>query len=283
MKKIRIVTRKSKLALEQTDLTIKFLRNQLTDTEFEIIPVTTTGDRQRDWSLEKKGGKGLFTKELELALINNDADIAIHSAKDLPTSFDKALAIAGYLPRESVNDVLVISESCKEPKVIASGSPRRRDQGKLLFPNTEWIEIRGNVETRLKKIVEGYADATILAAAGLNRLGLKSWPGLKFRELSTEEMVPATGQGAIALQCRNAEKIKFEYLLDKLTSNAVTIERIFLEACGGGCHAAYASHFQNDSLITFHEKFGRGEISFKGIELTDSAAVVKIIEDYLKK
>ena len=143
--------------------------------KFRIEKMVTTGDRQREWSLEKKGGKGLFTKELEDALLEKRADLAVHSAKDLPSEMPEGLSIAGFLPRESPEDVLVLKDGIDAPARIATGSPRRRVQLRFLYPQVEFIEIRGNVDTRLAKIADGYADATVLAAAGLNRLGIDSW------------------------------------------------------------------------------------------------------------
>ena len=191
---IVIVTRGSPLALQQTHDAAARLQAALgRPTEIRIL--TTTGDRQASWSLEKQGGKGLFTAELEQALLRGEADLAIHSSKDLPTEMPAGLAIAVCLQRQDPRDVLVRRSEIASPKLIATGSPRRRAQGALAFPQAQWTELRGNVDTRLKKLANGDADASYLAASGLNRLGIKEWPGLSFEPVALTDMVPAAGQG----------------------------------------------------------------------------------------
>lgn len=219
--------------------------------------MTTTGDRRRSWSLEERGGKGLFTRELELALEEERADLAVHSAKDLPTELPPALALAGFLPREDPRDVLVVRAGVDVPRRIATGSPRRREQAALLFPEAVFGEFRGNVGTRLRKLAEGEADATLLARAGLNRLGIASWPGLVFRTLDIEASVPAAGQGAIALQCRLSQAEHYSGVGDRVTGRAVRIERAFLNGLGGGCHSALAVHFDGVRLHAFMPGKGR--------------------------
>lgn len=255
-KKLVIATRKSPLALIQTEMVIRHLRLHLPGCEFEMLKLATTGDRRRDWSLAKEGGKGLFTSELEEALRRGEADLAMHSTKDLPTDMNEELALAGFLPRDDPRDVLVLRQGETSPAVLASGSPRRRAQADRIFPGVRWQEIRGNVETRLRKIADGEADGTILALAGLKRLGIEDAPGLEFRIFSTEEMVPAVGQGAIAVQCRAGEAEQFAPHLDEATKLAVTAERSFLSRLGGGCHTAFAAHFSAGVLEIFHEKTG---------------------------
>ncbi|MCR6657162.1 MAG: hypothetical protein NVV63_15420 [Opitutus sp.] len=148
--KIILATRKSPLALTQTNLVAAHLAARL-GVETELLKIVTTGDRQAEWSLEKQGGKGLFTSELEQALLRGEADVAVHSTKDLPGDMAEGLAIGGYLPREDTRDVLVLRAGVTTPKTLATGSPRRRLQATMLFPDVEFIEIRGNVDTRLKK------------------------------------------------------------------------------------------------------------------------------------
>jgi hydroxymethylbilane synthase len=256
LKKIILATRKSPLALAQTGLVADRLRTAL-GVETELLKIVTTGDAQAEWSLEKKGGKGLFTGELEAALLRGEADLAIHSTKDLPGDMPSGLAIAGYLPRADPRDVLVLRSGIGEPRTLATGSPRRRMQITMLFPHVEFCEIRGNVDTRLRKISEQHlADGTILAAAGLARLGLTEWPGLDFHPLGFGEMVPAVGQGAIAVQSRAAEALKFASVFDAPTELALDLERAFQSALGGGCNTAFAAHAISDSLYLFHEKTG---------------------------
>lgn len=225
--------------------------------EVDLLKIVTTGDKQIEWSLEKKGGKGLFTSELEHALERGEADFAVHSSKDLPGEMAGGLAIAGYLPRADVRDVLVLHAGVAKPKTIATASPRRRLQIAKLFPEAQFTEIRGNVDTRLRKIgTEHLADATILAAAGLNRLGIGNWPGVEFHSLGFEQMVPAVGQGAIAIQCRAAEAEKYRSVFDAQTFRAVAIERAFQNALGGGCHTALGVHATANAVYFYHETTG---------------------------
>jgi len=255
-KKLILATRKSPLALAQTELVAAHLREKL-HVEVDLLKIVTTGDKQIEWSLEKQGGKGLFTSELEHALERGEADFAIHSSKDLPGEMAAGLAIAGYLPRADVRDVLVLRAGLAKPKTIATASPRRRMQIASLYPDAQFTEIRGNVDTRLRKIgTDHLADATILAAAGLNRLGIGNWPGVEFHSLGFEQMVPAVGQGAIAVQCRAADAEKYHSAFDVATYRAVSVERAFQNALGGGCHTALGVHATADTLYFFHETCG---------------------------
>ena len=272
--KIVIATRKSPLALKQADLVAELIRHKLSF-DVELLPMSTTGDRQTSWSLQDKGGKGLFTKELESALLENRADIAVHSAKDLPTENPNGLTLAAFLKREDPRDVLV-KKNHSNVKIIASGSPRRIAQMKLRFPSASWIELRGNVGTRLRKIAsEGEADATILAAAGLSRLGIEEHTGVIFEKLSVTEMVPAPGQAAIAVQVRDNEKEKFIKLDDPETSRAVKIERGILARLGGGCQVALGVHVRGDELFFFHEKCGIQDLKIFG--LSDDEIFQKVL------
>jgi hydroxymethylbilane synthase len=218
--------------------------------------VVSTGDRQAEWSLEKRGGKGLFTAELEEALLLGKADLAVHSAKDLPGDMPPGLAIAGYLPRADARDVLVRRAGTTDLSVIATSSPRRRAQLARLFPRARFTEIRGNVDTRLNKIAQGAADATVLAAAGLSRLQIVSWAGLEFHPLELANMVPAIGQGAIAVQCRVADVEIFRGALDRETERVVAFERALQSALGAGCHTASAAHVAGSILVFFDERTG---------------------------
>ncbi len=265
LKKIILATRKSPLALAQTEMVAAHLRQSL-GVPTDLLKLVTTGDKQADWSLEQKGGKGLFTSELESALLRGEADVAVHSTKDLPGDMPAGLAIAGYLPREDTRDVLVLRNGVAVPKTLATGSPRRRMQVSLLFPEVRFTEIRGNVDTRLRKIGEQHmADGTVLAAAGLNRLGIGNWPGVEFHALGFNDMVPAVGQGAVAVQCRAAEVARFAGVFDASTARFVTLERAFQHALGGGCHTAFAAHATADALYLFHENIGR-----RSLPLTDA-------------
>jgi hydroxymethylbilane synthase len=279
LKKLILATRKSPLALAQTELVAAHLREKLR-VEVDLLKIVTTGDKQIEWSLEKQGGKGLFTSELEHALERGEADFAIHSSKDLPGEMAAGLAIAGYLPRADVRDVLVLRAGVAKPKTIATASPRRRLQIAALFADAQFTEIRGNVDTRLRKIgTDHLADATILAAAGLNRLGIGNWPGVEFHSLGFEQMVPAVGQGAIAVQCRAADAEKFRSAFDAPTFRAVAIERAFQSMLGGGCHTALGVHATVDTLYLFHEKTG---VRHYPLTEADAAAPTQFAQRILK-
>jgi hydroxymethylbilane synthase len=234
--------------------------------EFEFLKIVTTGDQRLNWSLEKEGGTGLFTAEIEQALLKREARIAVHSAKDLPgESADGELDVAGYLPREDTRDVLVLRAGITTPASIATGSPRRRLQASLHFPGVSFTEIRGNVDTRLNKLAAGAADATVIAQAGLNRLGIREWPGVSFRPLSFDEMVPAVAQGAVAVQCRREDVPVFSPLLDAATARAVAVERAFQTRLGLGCHVAFGAHLATDGTFhLFHERTGHTHIAYSG-------------------
>jgi hydroxymethylbilane synthase len=254
--KLVLATRKSPLALTQTEMVAAHLRARL-GVETELLRIVTTGDRQSEWSLEKRGGKGLFTSELEAALLRGEADVAVHSTKDLPGEMAAGLTVGGYLPRADARDVLVLREGIEAPRLVATGSPRRRLQLKRLFRETKFTEIRGNVDTRLRKIGEQHqADGTVLAAAGLKRLGIETWPGVAFAPLEFEQMVPAVGQGAVAVQCREEDAAKFAAIFDEQTRRAVTFERALQAALGGGCQTAFAAHVAGETLFLFHEACG---------------------------
>ncbi|MGA2053292.1 MAG: hydroxymethylbilane synthase [Opitutales bacterium] len=250
-----LATRRSPLALRQAALARDALAAipSASWRAVELLELTTTGDRQRDWSLADQGGKGLFTRELEEAVLDGRAHLAVHSAKDLPTTLPDGLVLAGFLPRADARDVLVRRADVTTPRTVATGSPRRRAQAQSWWPKVEWRELRGNVETRLKKIAGGEADATFLAAAGLERLGLTAFAGLVFEPLPVEKMIPAAGQGAIALESRAADTPIFSPLLDRATATAVFLERAVLAALGGGCQNASAVHFTGNVLHVFHE------------------------------
>jgi len=245
---ILLATRGSQLARAQAELVRAHLARALPGRSFDLLVLTTTGDKRHDWKLSEQGGKGLYTKELEEALLEGKAFAAVHSAKDLPTELPEGLTLAGFLPRADARDVLVRREDCASPRTIASGSPRRREQGARLWPEAQCSELRGNLETRLKKIAEGQADATLLAAAGLARLGIASFPGLVFEPVALADMVPAAGQAAIAVECRVQDAPRLAPLLDAKTALAVGVERAFLAALGGGCHSASAAHYDGGTL-----------------------------------
>lgn len=264
---LRLATRKSPLALAQSEQVAAHLRATL-GVEVELFKIVTTGDQRTEWSLEKQGGKGLFTKELEEALLRGDADLAVHSCKDLPGELPPGLTVAGYLPREDPRDMLVLREGVESPRLIATSSPRRRLQLAMLFPDAEFTEIRGNVDTRLRKIAQdNVADATVLATAGLRRLGISGWPGADFHALDFSHMVPAVGQAAIALETRTADAARFAAVLDPLTARRVTLERAFQAALNGGCQTAFAAHVTADTLWFYHHEIGLRSLPLSDAEI----------------
>jgi hydroxymethylbilane synthase len=281
MTKLILATRKSPLALTQTEMVAAHLRNQL-GVETELLKIVTTGDRQAEWSLEQKGGKGLFTSELEAALQRGEADVAVHSTKDLPGDMPEGLAIGGYLPRADARDVLVLRAGVDTPVTLATGSPRRRMQVKLMFPDVQFLEIRGNVDTRLRKIGEQHvADGTILAAAGLKRLGIDAWPGVEFAPLDFSQMVPAVGQAAVAVQCRDTDAAKFAAIFDHAAARCVGLERAFQAALGGGCHTAFGAHVTADTLHFFHENIGVATTPLTADDfVAPEAAAARILREF---
>ena len=277
MPKPILATRKSPLALAQTEQVAAHLRGAL-GVETELLKIVTTGDQRTEWSLEKQGGKGLFTKELEEALLRGEADVAVHSCKDLPGELPEGLAVAGYLPREDPRDILVLREGVETPALIATSSPRRRLQLAMLFPDAQFTEIRGNVDTRLRKIGQDrVADATVLAAAGLRRLGIGGWQGVGFHALGPEHMVPAVGQAAIALQTREADAARIGAVLDRRTARAVTLERAFQRALGGGCQTAFAAHVTADTLWFYHHEIGLRSLPLSDAEIDAPEQTAKVL------
>lgn len=246
---LRLGTRGSSLALAQAHE----VRDRLARAHgwpvdhIEIVPIRTTGDAIQDRALSEAGGKGLFTKELDRALIDGAIDLAVHSAKDLPTVLPDVIVIAGYLPREDVRDAFV---SPRAPRlgdlpagaVVGSASLRRQAQVRRFRPDLAVELLRGNVETRLRKLDSGDFDATILALAGLKRLGLTH----RVTEiLDTDRFLPAVGQGAIAITIRTGGLKVAKLLapvLDSDTGLSVTCERAFLAILDGSCRTPIAGH-----------------------------------------
>jgi hydroxymethylbilane synthase len=259
-----------------------WLQDKLPDDQFEELRLSTKVDERLSWSLEQRGGIGLFTKELEDALLDGRAQIAVHSAKDLPTQFQADLCIAGYMPRARANDVLVHQSGIPAPKTIATSSPRRRAQVGISQEQAEWTTIRGNVATRMRKIVEGEAEATLLAAAGLDRLEITTHEGLEFVELPIEQVVPAPGQAAIAIQCRQADLEKYQDLFCHQTKLAVELERSFLRKLGGGCQTPVGAHYADGTFYIFHPESGHATFEFELESLDDIDPILESIFSDLK-
>jgi hydroxymethylbilane synthase len=253
-KKIVIGTRGSKLAMIQAGMVIAELRRIHPDLEFEPLAIKTTGDRRRRVSLEELGGTGIFVKELEEALLNKDIDMAVHSLKDMPTDTPDGLRIAAVPQRADPRDVFIsgrgkLSE-LPDGAVIGTSSPRRAVQIKAQRPDVEIRPLRGNVDTRLKKVSSGELDGAVMAAAAMMRMGMEA----RVTEyLPVGSCVPAVGQGALAVEMR-ADDEQVAVLvspLDHQPSRAgVAAERAFLRALGGGCREPIAALgvVDNDTL-----------------------------------
>lgn len=244
---LRIGTRGSVLALAQAHETRARLMaaHDLPEDAFEIVVIKTTGDRITDRSLREIGGKGLFTREIEDALIGDEIDIAVHSMKDMPTIQPEGLVIDCFLPREDVRDAFVSPQygsisDLPQGAVVGSSSLRRRAQLALVRPDLQLVEFRGNVQTRLKKLEDGVAAATFLAMAGLSRLGL---PEVAKSAISAEEMLPAVAQGCIGVERRLADE-RMAFLLAAInhpeSALRVLAERAFLAELDGSCETPIA-------------------------------------------
>jgi len=246
MTNIKIGTRGSKLALTQTNFVADKLKKAIPDAEVEICVIKTSGDIMQDVSLLTIGGQGVFVKEIEEALLSEKIDLAVHSLKDVPGENPEGLIFAAILPREDVRDVLVSRNNIKlefMPKgaKIGTGSQRRGAQIKALLPDVSIVPLRGNIETRIKKIETENINGVILAAAGMKRNGLTE----KITQfLPVETMLPAVGQGALGLQIRkNDDELAkaCAVLNDAATSVEVAAERAFLRTLGGGCRLPIAA------------------------------------------
>ena len=277
-----IATRKSPLALKQTAMVRACLAEKLPEQRFDNLELNTKIDERLNWSLEKRGGIGLFTKELEEALFERRAELAIHSAKDMPTVLPEGLAIAGYLSRARVNDVLVHRKDSPNPQIIASSSPRRQVQVGLLYPDAKWTTIRGNVDTRLRKIAGGECEASLLAAAGLDRLNITAFEGLEFIELSVEQVVPAPGQAAIAVQCRTEDLSKYKDLFCNETKLAVTLEKAFLKRLGSGCQIPVGAYYNKNTFQIYHPKVGHRTFEITLMAIDQVEHEVDVIMEQLR-
>ncbi|HNY49738.1 MAG TPA: hydroxymethylbilane synthase [Smithella sp.] len=243
---LKIGTRGSKLALTQTNFVADKLKKAIPDADIEICVIKTSGDIMQDVSLLTIGGQGVFVKELEEALLSDKIDLAVHSMKDVPGDIPEGLTFAAILPREDVRDVLVSRNNIKMeflPKgaKVGTGSQRRGAQIKAVMPDVNIVPLRGNLDTRLKKIETENLTGVILAAAGMKRMGLAE---RITQFLPVETMLPAVGQGALGVQIRkdDAELAKACAELNDVTTAAeVTAERAFLRALGGGCRLPIAA------------------------------------------
>ena len=264
--RIIIGTRESLLALIQSEIIKEYIETQRPDAEVALLKMKTTGDKILDRTLDKVGGKGLFVKELDRALLEKRSDLSVHSLKDLPMEVSEELPVLAYSKREDPRDVLVLPKGVSEldfSKPIGSSSKRRVLQLKKLYPEAEFASVRGNIQTRLKKLDSGEYSGLILAAAGLKRLGLESRIS---RYFEPEEVIPSAGQGILAVQGRAGED--YEYLngySDEGSTYAAICERAFVRELDGGC----------SSPIAAFARIQDGQISLTGLYCEEDSDIFR--------
>jgi hydroxymethylbilane synthase len=240
---IRVGSRGSRLALTQAELAVQGLRRP--GVEIALVPMTTAGDRDRTKPFGQIGTRGVFVKEIEEALLAGRIDVAVHSAKDMTSTATEGLAVGAYLPREDPRDALCGAGALRPGMRIGTASIRRRAQLLALEPTLTIEPLRGNVDTRLRKRTERGLDAIVLAACGLERLGLADEIGYRFEP---EELLPEAGQGALALQVREGGEELVETADDPETRRRVEAERACVAIVGGGCLAPVAAHHDGSTL-----------------------------------
>lgn len=252
MRKIIVGSRRSKLALTQTNQFIEAMKEAGAPFEFEVKEIVTKGDQILDVMLSKVGGKGLFVKEIQQALFNKEIDFAVHSMKDMPSELPEGLVIGCIPPRQDARDAFIANNHVKfmdlpVGAVVGTSSLRRSSQLLLLRPDLEIKWIRGNIDTRLKKLYDGEYDAILLAAAGMKRMG---WGEDVITEyMSVEDCIPAVGQGALAIECRSddAELLaELAKMTDEKTWKEVQAERTFLAEMDGSCQVPIAGFAKYD-------------------------------------
>jgi len=245
--KIRIGSRESTLAVVQSRLVMDAIAAAMPQAELELVTMKTTGDKILDRTLDQIGGKGLFVRELDQALREKTVDFTVHSLKDMPMEIPEDLPLAAFSPREDPRDVLVLPEGASglaPGKPIGCSSRRRQLQLKALFPEAEIRPVRGNVQTRLRKLQSGEFSALVLAAAGLKRLGLEARIS---RYFSAEELLPAAGQGILAVQTRRGVDTRCLCTLhDPGSACCALAERAFVRELNGGCTSPVAAYAVTD-------------------------------------
>jgi hydroxymethylbilane synthase len=242
---VRLGSRGSRLALVQAELAAERLRAANAGLDVAIVPMTTAGDRDRSRPFGEIGARGVFVKEIEEALLARRIDVAVHSAKDMTSTDEEGLVVGAYLPREDPRDALCGADGLSPGMRVGTASVRRRAQLLALEPALAVEPLRGNVDTRLRKMRERGLDAIVLAAAGLDRLGLAGEAGRRF---DPEELLPEAGQGAVALQVRAAEEELVAAVDDSETRRRVAAERACVFRIGGGCLAPVAAHHDGETL-----------------------------------
>jgi hydroxymethylbilane synthase len=240
---IRVGSRGSRLALTQAELAAEQLRRA--GVEIALVPITTAGDRDRTRPFGEIGARGVFVKELEEALLDGRIDVAVHSAKDMTSTDADGLAVGAYLERDDPRDALCGADGLRPRMRIGTASIRRRAQLLALEPTLSIEPLRGNIDTRLRKRGERGLDAIVLAACGLDRLGLDGEIGLRFEP---DVMVPEAGQGALALQVRAGEEELVATADHPETRRRVEAERACVATIGGGCLAPVAAHHDGVQL-----------------------------------
>ncbi len=244
---LRIATRRSQLALWQAEHVAALLRAAHPELPVELVPMSTQGDRVQDRALAEVGGKGLFVKELEVAMQENRADIAVHSMKDVPSELPEGFRIAAVLPRANPHDAFLSLryarfEDLPRGARVGTSSPRRQAQLRHARPDLKLELLRGNVDTRLRRLEEGRLDAILLACAGLERLGL----GERItQQLDLALSLPAVGQGVIGIECREDDSRSHEALATLHHEESfvrLLAERAFAATLGGSCHSPIAAH-----------------------------------------
>jgi hydroxymethylbilane synthase len=272
---IRVGSRGSRLALTQAELAASRLRGP--GVELALVPITTVGDKDRTRPFGEIGARGVFVKELEEALLDHRIDVAVHSAKDMTSSDPEGLVVGAFLARDDPRDALCGAERVRPGMRIGTASVRRRAQLLALEPSLSIEPLRGNVDTRLRKRGERGLDAVVLAACGLDRLGLAREIGHRF---DPEELLPEAGQGALALQVRAGEEHIVAAADDAETRRRVEAERGAVAAVGGGCLAPVAAHHDGTTLVglvaaedgSWLERRSGGDPAALGAELARLAA-----------
>ena len=264
--KLRIGSRASRLAVLQSQWVMNRIRADCPDIELELVTMKTTGDRILDRTLDQIGGKGLFVKELDQALLEGRVDLTVHSLKDLPMELHPDLPIAAYTKREDPRDVLVLpigASKLDRNRPIGCASRRRAVQLQSLFPDMAVKPVRGNIQTRLEKLDDGQYSALVLAAAGLNRLGLTTRIG---RYFSAEEILPAAGQGILAVQSRgDVDRSVLRSVWDESAAFCAESERAFVRALDGGCTSPTAAYAVIEN----------GQLMLTGLYLDDKKAEMR--------
>lgn len=261
---IVIGSRESALAQVQSRMVISFLEKAHPDKDISLVTMKTTGDKILDRRLDQIGGKGLFVRELDEALLDGRTDFSVHSLKDLPMEIPEELPLICYSKREDPRDVLVLPKGKTALDLslpIGTSSLRRILQLKELYPDAQFASVRGNLQTRLRKLDEGQYSGIILAAAGLKRMGLA---GRISRYFSTEEVIPAAGQAILAVQGRaGADVSLFTGFADEEAACAATAERAFVRRLDGGCSSPIAAHaVLSDDLLTLTGLYADEQITF---------------------